>query len=535
MIAMPLIGFVLIPVLVGLLLYLKPNRLTLVTTLAIQALLLFCSIRYMLKLQNIPEIIEYLSLYKLPIGMALRLDRLSAIMLLMNNLLFILMVAFNYKKDYMNKLFIFLFLSLQGLINGIFLSSDFFNVYILMEAATVTISILIMYKKDSRSMYDGMIYLMINMAGMAFFLLGTGYIYRYFGALDFITVSRLIKETDNAAPLVMPYAMMLTGISLKAALMPLFSWLPKAHGTPSAPSIVSSILSGIFIKLGVYMFIRLTVMFSPMIDVSGYFLAMGFITSIAGFVFAIAQNDVKLILAYHTISQIGLMMIGLNMNNGEAYAGALYHMLVHAIFKSLLFLIAGIMVDMFHTRKISELRGMWNHSKALSLALIVAILSITGAPFFSGGYSKHIILYSGSGALIPFLLKIISVGTMISFIKFFKVIFSSPIANPKKKIEYNEILVLAVMSILCIILGVFGNTFINLMTGYDISYSIQAQAGDLASYSLMYAASYLIYIVIIKDRQWISRVRGFELGFNSISLSILSFFAMSFIVLRLTI
>lgn len=535
MIAMPLLGFVLIPILVGLILYLKPNKMTLVTTLSVQGLLLFCSIRYIFKLQLAPELIENLSIYRLPIGMALKLDSLSSIMLLMNNLLFILMVAFNYKKDYMNKLFIFLFLSLQGLINGIFLSSDFFNVYILMEAATVTISILIMYKKDSRSMYDGMIYLMVNMAGMAFFLLGTGYIYRYFGALDFITVSRLIRETDNTAPLIMPYAMMLTGISLKAALMPLFSWLPKAHGTPSAPSIVSSILSGIFIKLGVYLFIRLTIIFSPMVDVSSYFLIMGFITSIAGFIFAIAQNDVKLILAYHTISQIGLMMIGLNMNNDKAYTGSLYHMLAHAIFKSLLFLIAGIMVDMFHTRKISELRGMWHHSKSLSLALIIAVLSITGAPFFSGGYSKHIILYSVNDEVISLLLKIISVGTMISFIKFFKVIFSKPTTNPKKKIEYNEIFILAVMSILCILLGVFGNSIISLMTGNDISYSIQDQAGDLANYLIMYSVAGLLYLVTIKDRQWISRVRGFELGFNSISLSILSFFAMSLIVIKLSI
>lgn len=535
MIAMPLLGFVLIPVLTGLILYLKPNKMTLSTTLTVQILLLLCSMTYILKLQHIQEIIEYLSTYNLPIGMALRLDKLSSIMVLMNNLLFVLMVAFNYKKDYMNKLFIFLFLSLQGLINGVFLSSDFFNVYILMEAATVTISILIMYKKDSRSMYDGMIYLMVNMAGMAFFLLGTGYIYRYFGTLDFITVSQLIMKTDKTAPLVMPYALMLTGISLKAAIMPLFSWLPKAHGTPSAPSIVSSILSGIFIKLGVYMFIRLNIMFSPLIDVSGYFLVMGFITSIAGFIFAIAQNDIKLILAYHTISQIGLMMIGFNMNNYESYTGSLYHMLVHAVFKSLLFIIAGIMVDMFHTRKISELRGMWNHSKPLSMALMVAVLSITGAPFFSGGYSKHVLIYSTNGAIIPLLLKFISAGTMISFIKFFKIIFSSPTESPKKKIESNEIFVLAVMSILCILLGIFGNTFISLMTGYKINYSIEAQAGDLASYALMYILSYVIYRLIIKNRKWISRVRGFELGFNNISLSILTFFLMSLIFLKLSI
>ncbi|SHJ12822.1 multisubunit sodium/proton antiporter, MrpD subunit [Dethiosulfatibacter aminovorans DSM 17477] len=531
----PLVGFVLIPVIAGLLLYLKPSRITLASTLAVQALILFFNIKYMLLLQSSGEILECLSGYPLPLGMALKLDMLSSIMLLMNNLLFPLMVVFNMKKEYMNKLFIFLFLSLQGLINGIFLTTDFFNFYILMDAATVIVSILIMYKKDSRSMYDGMIYLMVNMAGMAFFLLGIGYIYRYFGALDFITVSRLIKEVDNPGPLVMPYAMMLTGISLKAALMPLFSWLPKAHGTPSAPSIISSILSGIFIKLGVYMFIRLSIMFGPIVDVSDYFLFMGYITSIAGFIFAISQSDIKLILAYHTISQVGLIVIGLSMNNLKAYDGALYHMLAHGIFKSLLFLIAGILVEMFHTRKISEIRGLWHHSKILSISLIAAVLSITGAPFFSGGYSKHLIMYSANGIFAPFILKIISAGTMISFIKFFKVIFSRPSATPVRKPGVNETAVISVMALLCLFLGVFGDNFILLATGHASSYSIFSQIGHLPTYVLTFAISYLVYVAIIKDRLWITRVRGFELGFNSISLSIISFFAMSLMVLSLSI
>ena len=535
MMDMPLLGFVLIPVFTGLLIYIKPNKTTLGITLAIQGLLLFFSIRYMLLLQSTTEILEHLSSYDLPVGMALKLDSLSSTTILLNNLLFFLMVLFNSRKEYMNKLFIFLFLSLQGLVNGIFLSTDLFNFYILMEAATVIISILIMYKKDSRSMYDGMIYLMVNMAGMAFFLLGTGYIYRYFGVLDFTTISTLMSQVESTGPLVMPYAMMLTGISLKAALMPLFSWLPKAHGTPSAPSIVSCILSGIFIKIGVYMFIRLTAIFGPLMDVSGYFLVMGFITAIAGFIFAISQSDIKLILAYHTISQVGLIMIGLNLNNAEAYGGALYHFLTHGIFKSLLFLIAGMLTEMYHTRKISEIKGLWQHSKILSISLIIAILSITGSPFLSGGYSKHLIIHSSTGILIPMLLKIISAGTMISFIKFLKVIFSSPGTSPKKNLETNEAAVISIMAIMCIILGLFGDRFVTLVTGYVGVYSASMQAGDLASYILTYCASYLVYRMIIKDRKWIAKLRGFELGFNSISLSILSFFVMSLMILKLSI
>jgi multicomponent Na+:H+ antiporter subunit D len=228
-------------------------------------------------------------------------------------------------------------------------------------------------------------------------------------------------------------------------------------------------------------------------------------------------------------------MIGLNLNNAEAYGGALYHFLTHGIFKSLLFLIAGMLTEMYHTRKISEIKGLWQHSKILSISLIIAILSITGSPFLSGGYSKHLIIHSSTGILIPMLLKIISAGTMISFIKFFKVIFSSPGTSPKKNLETNEAAVISIMAIMCIILGLFGDRFVTLVTGYVGVYSASMQAGDLASYILSYCASYFVYRMIIKDKKWIAKLRGFELGFNSISLSILSFFVMSLMILKLSI
>lgn len=144
---MPLVGFVLVPIILGLLMYIKPHSFTKAVTMFVQGFMLYMSIKYLFYLQNTNEIVELLSNHQLPVGMALKLDVLSSVLVLLNNLLFFLMIVFNYHKAYMNKLFIFLFLSLQGMINGIFLANDFFNVYILIEVATVTVSILIMFKK----------------------------------------------------------------------------------------------------------------------------------------------------------------------------------------------------------------------------------------------------------------------------------------------------------------------------------------------------------------------------------------------------
>jgi multicomponent Na+:H+ antiporter subunit D len=529
---MPLVGFILLPIISGLSMYIKPHSWVKKVTLLIQMLLLFCSLNCLENLHTIPEVIENLSVYPLPVGMTLRLDRLSQVTLILNNGLFLLMTMFAYRENYMNKLFIFLFLSLQGMINGVFLANDFFNVYILIEVATVTVSILIMFKKDSRSMYDGMIYLLVNMAAMAFFLLGVGYLYKYFGVLDFTTIGEGLKTVTNPKPLMMPLALLLTGVSLKAALMPLFSWLPKAHSTASAPSIVSSILSGIFVKTGVYLFVRIQILFNPVVDLNGEFFWMGLITVVAGFTFAIAQKDIKLILAYHTISQIGLIMIGLNVGSIEGFYGAIYHIFNHGIFKSLLFLIAGLCVEMYSIRDITQMKGLWYHSKAISIALIVAILSITGAPFFSGGYSKYLIGHGYTGFGGATLFQLLSMGTMISFIKFFKMIFSKPDTYPLKKVTWNEEAVLLIMAFICTVSGIFGDQIIGEVVHYKAYFPIYKQVGKVASYLITYGFAFVTYKLAIENRSWTKYIMGIELSYNSISLSIVTFFFMTALYLN---
>lgn len=532
MINIPLLTFILLPIIAGLTMYIRPHSWVKKVSLLIQGSMLIMSIIYLHKLQNAPEVVEHLSIYPLPIGMVLRLDHLSQVFVLLNNGLFFLMTLFGYHQKYMNKLFIFLFLSLQGMINGIFLSNDFFNVYILIEVATITVSILIMFKKDSRSMYDGMIYLLVNMTAMAFFLLGVGYLYKYFGVLDYTSIIACLQKVDNAKPLMMPLAFLLTGVSLKAALMPLFSWLPKAHSTASAPSIVSSILSGIFVKTGVYLFIRLQIMFTPLVDLTSEFIWMGLITAIAGFTFAIAQKDIKLILAYHTISQIGLIMIGLNLGTLDSYTGAVYHILTHGVFKALLFLIAGLCTDIYKIRNISEMKGLWHHSKTASITLIVAILSITGAPFFSGGYSKYLISNSYTGFGGTYLFQFLSMGTMISFIKFFKMIFSKPSNTVYRKITANEQGVLIIMAMTCIGLGLFGDQVVGTVIQFQSYYPVYKQVAKWGTYLVTYAIAYGVYKILIENRRWTKSIMGIELGYNSISLSIVSFFFLTTLYLN---
>ena len=274
----------------------------------------------------------------------------------------------------MNNLFLFLFLILQGLINGIFLSTDLFNLYVLIEVSTIIVSILIMFKKDSQSIYDGIMYLLINIVAMTFFLLGVGYMYKILGSLDMAIIINNMNYITSTNSLILPYCLIITAVGLKSAIMPLFSWLPRAHGTHSSPSIVSAILSGLYVKCGVYLFIRIQYLFSPVFDTDNAFLIMGFLTAIVGFIFALSQTDIKLILSYHTISQIGLIIFGISLNHSYSYWGSIYHIINHAIFKSALFLTAGIIIEEYGTRDLREIKGVYKRMPFVSIFTFMAIL-----------------------------------------------------------------------------------------------------------------------------------------------------------------
>lgn len=529
-----LLLFIMLPIIIGLLLYILKHRLIKIIAVVTEIILFSMSLWYIVHIGD-QSIMTLLVNVPLPYGMALRIDQISATMLLLNNFLFLCMVIYSLKRPYMNRLFIFLFLSLQGMINALFLSTDFFNVYILIEVATIAVSILIMYKKDSQSMYDGMIYLLVNMVAMGFFLLGIGFLYKTFGVLDFVTIENLIPKLENKRVLLLPFSLLITGVSLKAALMPLFSWLPKAHGTASAPAVVSAILSGIFVKVGIYLLIRMMAIFSVAIDLQSFFLVLGFLTALSGFMFAMSQTDIKLILAYHTISQIGLILIGISGMRDQNNFGGVYHVLSHGIFKSLFFLVSGLLVQHYKTRKIKNMTGLWQSSKLVSVVLIFAILSITGAPLFSGGYSKFFISYGYDSELAKWLFILINAGTMASFIKFFRVIFSKPLGDPKKlQIDLNQKIVITTMAMACLLLGFGGNLITASIHHQPYSYGALSQLAKLPVYLTTYFLSYLVFRYVLENSKALKFIKGIELSFNSINLAIVSFFFATLAYLTIT-
>jgi hydrogenase-4 component B len=206
------------------------------------------------------------------------------------------------------------------------------------------------------------------------------------------------------------FVLTLLGFGIKAGVMPLHVWLPGAHAI--APSHVSAILSGVILKMGVYGIVRITSLFShPPLEWGVALLVLGTLSGVLGVVFAIGQHDLKRLLAYHSIENIGIILMGVGLalvgrSLGRpaliilGLSGALLHVWNHALFKSLLFLSAGSVVHAVHTREIDRLGGLAKNMPGTALAFLIGAVAICGLPPLNGFVSEFF-LYLGLFGTLP--------------------------------------------------------------------------------------------------------------------------------------
>jgi hydrogenase-4 component B len=205
------------------------------------------------------------------------------------------------------------------------------------------------------------------------------------------------------------FVLALVGFGLKAGVMPLHVWLPSAHA--AAPSHVSAIMSGVLIKMGIYGLVRVTSLLpNPPLEWGGVVLGLGVVSGVLGVAFAIGQHDIKRLLAYHSIENIGIIVMGLGLallgrSLGRedwvilGLGGSLLHVWNHAIFKSLLFLSAGSLIHATHTREIDHLGGLAKGMRWTALGFLVGAVAICGLPPLNGFVSEFLVYLGLFGTL----------------------------------------------------------------------------------------------------------------------------------------
>ncbi|MBU2515122.1 hydrogenase [bacterium] len=363
-------------------------------------------------------------------------------------------------------------------------AGDLFSFAISWEVMSISSFFLVLfnYQKES-TRKAAYLYFVFTQAGAFLIFAGFGVIIAYTGDLGFNKILALPEEIK-----ILVFLLLLLGFGSKAGMFPLHIWLPYAH--PAAPSHVSAIMSGVMIKIGIYGIIRFYCLLNSNSILFGYLvLCFGILSGVFGVVQMLGQQNLKRLLAYCSVENIGIILIGLGIGmigvsqNLPAmallgFSGAFLHILNHALFKSLLFMGAGSVIHKSGFETIDQMGGYLKKMKVTGVTFLVGSLAITGLPPFNGFISEFLIYYGSFQGIsfnetgfIPSALGIISLAligglALAGFTKVFGIVFlGEPRKIPDHTLQESGLIMqipMIILAVICLLIGVFPDIFIRL-------------------------------------------------------------------------
>jgi multicomponent Na+:H+ antiporter subunit D len=397
-----------------------------------------------------------------PWGIVLVSDGLSTLLLLTISVIAFLAIVFSiqYMDRYTAKAkYYALFMLLVGGMNGVVLTGDLFNLFVFLEIASIASYALVAFGCEHEELEASFKYLILSGVASTFILLGIAILYSLTGTLNMADVARTIGTKGVNSAVLFSTSLFIMGFGLKSALVPFHPWLPDAH--PAAPAPISAMLSGVLIKaLGVYALIRLIFNvfgLSPLI--SSVLMVLGGLSMVVAGLLAIGQDDLKRMLAYSSISQIGYVVVGLALGTPLGIVGGLFHLMNHATFKALLFLSSGAIEYSTDTRKLSLMGGLNKRMPVTTTSAAVGFLSISGVPPLNGFWSKLIIviaLVQAGHYILASVAVLVSFLTILYFMKVQRNLFFGDL--PAKLAKITEVpslmcITLVVLAIMCLAMG----------------------------------------------------------------------------------
>ena len=356
---------------------------------------------------------------------------------------------------------------LTGMV-GVAFAGDLFTLFVFWELMCIPSYVLVAFRKENWEPIEaGFKYLVMSSAGSATILLGISLLYGLTGTLNFTQLSVIASGTPNTWSYV-SLVFLLVGFGVKAAVFPFHMWLPDAH--PAAPSPVSALLSGIVIKAGVYAIIRnlfmvfLPTQFSWQITLA----ILAVLTMSFGNLAALLQDDIKRLLAYSSIAQMGYILFAVSTATGYGLTAGLMHIMNHAVMKGLLFLCAGAFIFKSGTRSLKQLEGIGHRMPITGIVFVIAALAISGVPPLNGFISEFMIISAGVYAGMIFFTAIMLVNIVIGFAYYLRLIKIIVWSTPSRKlsgVKRASTVMLVPMLILasaCILIGLYPTPFIDL-------------------------------------------------------------------------
>ena len=407
---------------------------------------------------------------------------------------FIMLAVFIYSLDYIKtyKKFYYTFLIILTVaLVQISMSDTFEHFYFYWELMTITSYLLIMHSRKDKAISAAKLYFVMCIGGA--YLLQLAFSHYYAMGIETFSGVKSISLTIAI--------LMLLGFGVKAGIVPLHAWLPAAH--PEAPSSISAPLSGILTKAGIFGIIVVVYMFHFQNQVFSYLLiGIGLVTLFYGETRTLYEKDIKRLLAYSTIGQIGEIVTILGVMNSLALTAALYHIINHAVVKDLLFLSAGILILSAKSRNLDDLKGIGKELPWVAFPLGVGMFALSAFPPFGNFNSKFLMIIAATHAnnyVVAFGLVIGAIIGFLGMLRAFKYIF---LYNPTKKFEYVgglKLYVVYFLAFVSFLLGIFGNSvikFINKLIYESFSLNVPDISFNLSiplSVSIMVIGSIVVF------------------------------------------
>ncbi len=388
-----------------------------------------------------------------PLGIALRADGLTCVMLLMSAIVggFVSVYAVGYfgqtddcvktesQRNANSSLFWPLWMLLWSALNGLFLSGDVFNLYVTLELLTLAAIGLIILAGTKLAVQASLRYLLVALAGSLFYLAGVALLYGEYGTLDIVSLRKRVGVSNASRAALL---LMMIGLMLKSALLPFHFWLPPAHG--SAPAPVSALLSALVVKASFYILFRLWFdLFSP--DVSRPFVmlpaTLGAAAIIWGGLQAINADRLKTMVAYSTVSQIGYLFILFALirhgsdDGFPTWCGGILFAVSHAFAKASLFLAAGVIMHVAGHDRIADLSAAARRLPLTFFGIGIASISLMGLPPTASFVGKWMMIQAAIDSGQPALAIVILVGGLIAAVFLFRVIALAFTQTTEKKVS----------------------------------------------------------------------------------------------------
>ena len=332
-------------------------------------------------------------------------------------------------------------LTFAGLL-GMTITGDAFNAFVFMEISSLSGYVLISLGRDRRALFASYQYLVLGTIGATFFVIAIGLLYIATGTLNMADLAERLPALSSNTVVIAAYAFLIVGLSLKLALFPLHLWLPNAY--TFAPSVVSALLAGTATKVGVYLLLRF--MFGVFgVDfsigehpVAGLLMPLAMVAAVSCSLVAITQVNVKRLLAYSSLAQIGYIVLGISLANETGLTGAIVHLFNHALMKGAMFIALGCIMLRVGGTGFEHIKGLGKRMPLTMAAFVVAGLSLIGIPGTVGFVSKwYLVLAALERDLWP-IAVIIMITSLMAVVYIWRVLEAAYFGEPDTSIEIKE-------------------------------------------------------------------------------------------------